>query len=121
MKITQISQIKEKSKFQPEYKNVHIPGVYGYTMVPQPLAPEIEAEKQEQISQMEEAIAEQLDIPTKPDGHLDLNPWGSTRGKYDAKEFSRIVMQGVQEGKWDEYLAKDFLSKTERAWDAVIR
>ena len=119
MKITQLSQeippTPTKSKFKPECKDVHIPGVYGYTSMPQPLTPELEAEKQEQLNQMEATLIQQLDIPTHPNGKINIHPWMG--GKYDAKEFNTVIMQGVQEGKWDEYLANTFLKDIQKKCD----
>jgi len=116
MKIIQLSQeTSPKSKFKPEYKDVHIPGTYGYTSMPQPLAPELEAEKQEQLKQMEETLIQKLNLETYPNGRMNIHPWRGS--KYDAKAFNTIIMQGVQEGKWDEYLAKKFLNDTQKKWN----
>lgn len=115
---------KQKSKFEPELeaydrKNYGL-GQRGVSFRKKPLPPEIEAEKQDQIKLMIQALVEQAGMSVKENGRLEINPWNE-KVKYEPRKIEEVLTNGAREGKWDAYLAKEFIADIKESWEVQTR
>jgi hypothetical protein len=116
-----ITPTKPKSKFEPELKAVHKPGIFGTFYQSQPLPPELENEAKKQRIEMTNALVEQAGLQKSTEDMPDVNPWGKNKDYYNPEKNKNVIMKGVIEGKWDEYLAKEMLEKMKKNFDLLIR
>ena len=86
------------------------------------LPPELAEEKKRQDNMMTDALVDNLGM-RKSDitGEVIISPWSEVDDNYDSRKAEALLMEGAREGKWDEYLAKRYLSEMSRTYDALIR
>ena len=106
------------------------------------LSPEDQAERQQQRADMVSALAEKLGLKTYVKGTvtgfrdgstyqiktidtgtpaINASPWGEPEGYPYLSEIKRELDNGVANGKWDEYLAKQMYDEINHAFDVSIR